>query len=70
MIRAMVDGLDDKLNVNGDDLEGWLRLIRSRAVLNETDRAKAALAAARQQFKGNPQALSALEGLAKELRLN
>lgn len=70
MIRAMVDGLDERLKANGDDLEGWLRLIRSRTVLNEADRAKAALATARQQFKDNAQALSALEALANELNLN
>lgn len=69
MIRAMVDGLDERLKVNGDDLEGWLRLIRSRTVLNEADLAKTALAAARQQFKDNPQALTAIDKLAKELNL-
>jgi cytochrome c-type biogenesis protein CcmH len=69
MIRAMVDGLEDRLRADGDDLEGWLRLIRSRTVLNEADRARAALATARTQFKDNPQALSAIDGLARELNL-
>ncbi len=69
MIRAMVDGLEEKLKSNADDLDGWLRLIRSRTVLNEPDRAKAALDTARATFKNNPQALSALNALARELNL-
>ena len=38
MIRSMVDGLDQKLAANPDNLEGWLRLIRARVVLGDTDR--------------------------------
>ena len=42
MIRSMVDGLDQKLAANPDNLDGWLRLIRARVVLGDTDKAKAA----------------------------
>lgn len=69
MIRAMVDGLEEKLKANAGDLDGWLRLIRSRTVLNEPDHARAALDTARATFKDNPQALSALDALADELNL-
>jgi cytochrome c-type biogenesis protein CcmH len=69
MIRSMVDGLEEKLKSDPANLEGWQRLIRSRTVLGETDKAKAALATARQQFKDAPDALATLDGLAKELDL-
>ncbi|MGQ0484052.1 MAG: c-type cytochrome biogenesis protein CcmI [Hyphomicrobiales bacterium] len=66
-IRAMVDGLEERLKSNGGDLQGWQRLIRSRKVLNEIDKAKAAYATARHHFMGRPEALAALDGLAKEM---
>lgn len=69
MIRTMVDGLDQKLAANGSDVEGWLRLIRARTVLQENEKAAEALAKARQVLKDDAQALSALDSLAKELQL-
>jgi hypothetical protein len=69
MIRAMVDGLEERLKSDGDDLEGWQRLIRSRAVLKELDKAKAAYATARHHFMDRPEALAALDGLATELNI-
>ncbi|MBB3744167.1 cytochrome c-type biogenesis protein CcmH [Rhizobium sp. BK591] len=42
-IEAMVTGLDAKLSESPDDLNGWLRLVRSYAVLNDRDRAAGAL---------------------------
>jgi cytochrome c-type biogenesis protein CcmH len=69
MIRSMVDGLDQRLKANGDDLDGWLRLIRARSVLNEADKAAAAYKQAKLQFKDNPEALAALDGLAQELKI-
>jgi cytochrome c-type biogenesis protein CcmH len=67
MIRGMVDGLEAKLKTNGDDLEGWRRLINARLVLGERDKAKASLDAARQSLKDKPEALASLDSLAKEL---
>lgn len=69
MIRGMVDGLEKRLQENSMDLDGWLRLIRARTVLNESDKARSALARARQHFKlmGNPEALASLESLAREV---
>jgi cytochrome c-type biogenesis protein CcmH len=69
MIRSMVDGLEAKLKANGDDLNGWLRLIRARSVLGDTDRARAALDTARTQFKDNAEALAQLDGLAREVNI-
>lgn len=69
MIRTMVDGLEAKLKADGNNLQGWLRLIRARSVLNEPDKAKAALVSARAQFKDQPDAQGQLDGLAKELNL-
>jgi len=69
MIRAMVDGLEARLKSDPADLDGWLRLIRSRTVLKEGDRARRALADARAQFSGDAPALAALDGIARELNL-
>jgi cytochrome c-type biogenesis protein CcmH len=69
MIRGMVKGLDVRLATNGDDLEGWLRLIRARTVLGESDKAGVALAKARGLFVSNKDALTAVNDLAKELKL-
>jgi cytochrome c-type biogenesis protein CcmH len=66
-IRSMVDGLEARLQTDRGDLEGWQRLIRSRSVLGEIDKAKAALATAREQFKDKQDALATLNGLAKEV---
>lgn len=69
MIRGMVDGLDEKLKTNPSDIEGWLRLIRARTVLNEAEKAVAALTIARTTFATMPEQLKALDDLAKELNL-
>ena len=69
MIRGMVDGLEEKLKANGDDLQGWLRLIRARGVLGEAEKAKSAYDTAKTQFRDNAQALAALDGLAKEMNI-
>lgn len=46
-IRAMVDGLAARLESAPDDAEGWLRLARAYRVLNEPEKAAAALARGR-----------------------
>ena len=50
MIVGMVAQLAARLAEDGDDIDGWLRLIQSYAVLGQIDKAKAALADARAQF--------------------
>src|SRR5689334_1049885 len=43
MIRGMVESLDAKLSQDPKNFEGWMRLVRSYAVLNDKDRAAGAL---------------------------
>lgn len=69
MIRGMVEGLAERLKVNKSDLDGWLRLIRSYAVLKETDKAEAAAATARQEFASDAKALEQIDSLALGLGL-
>ena len=69
MIRTMVDGLEEKLKANPADLAGWLRLIRARGVLGDTDKAKAAYDTAKAQFGGNADALAQIDALAKEMNI-
>jgi cytochrome c-type biogenesis protein CcmH len=69
MIRSMVDGLEEKLKANPQDIEGWLRLIRARAVLNDTEKMQAALATARATFATVGSNKKLLDDLATELKL-
>jgi cytochrome c-type biogenesis protein CcmH len=69
MIRTMVDGLEERLAANPDDLDGWLRLIRSRAVLGEAGKAKDAYDKALAQYSGNADALAQIAALAKDMKL-
>ncbi len=66
-IRAMVDGLAARLEGEPDDLQGWLRLIRARTVLGETDQAQADLASARETFSDDPAAMAQLDQMATNL---
>jgi cytochrome c-type biogenesis protein CcmH len=68
-IRAMVDGLAARLAQDGNDLEGWLRLVRSYTVLQETGKARTALIDAKRNLAGDPNAIARLEALARELGL-
>jgi cytochrome c-type biogenesis protein CcmH len=43
MVHAMVKSLDAKLTANPDNPDGWLRLIRSYAALDEKSQAAEAL---------------------------
>ena len=64
MIRGMVDRLAIRLKQNGDDVEGWLRLVRAYMVMGERDKAVAALTDARQAVANDTERLRQLnEGL-------
>jgi cytochrome c-type biogenesis protein CcmH len=67
MIRGMVARLADRLKENGDDLQGWLRLIRSYAVLKEFGKAEEATESARRQFASNAEALDQIAALGQEV---
>jgi len=69
MIETMVQRLADRLSQNGDDLAGWLKLVRAYTVLDRKDDAAKALARAKSQFTGNAEALQQLDALASELGL-
>ncbi|HET7446452.1 MAG TPA: c-type cytochrome biogenesis protein CcmI [Methyloceanibacter sp.] len=69
MIERMVRGLAARLNQQGDDLPGWLKLVRAYSVLDRKDDAQKALARAKSQFSGNTQAIEQLDALAAELGL-
>ena len=63
MIRGMVDGLEARLADEPGDIEGWLRLARSRSVLGEPEAAVAALERALAANPGDPQLAAALADL-------
>ena len=64
MIRGMVDRLAGRLKQNGDDVEGWLRLVRAYMVMGDRDKAKGALTDARQAVANDAERLRQLnEGL-------
>ena len=69
VIRSMVEGLAERLAQNGNDAEGWLRLMRSLSVLKERERAKTALADARKALAADPAALQRVDAMARELGL-
>ncbi len=54
MIRGMVRRLASRLEETPDDAEGWVRLIRSRMVLQEPEKARAALSRAIDVFSERP----------------
>ncbi len=60
MIRGMVDRLATRLKQNGDDVEGWLRLVRAYVVMGDLDKAKGALSDARQAVAGDAERLRQL----------
>lgn len=65
MIRGMVAGLAARLEQSPDDAEGWVRLVRSYAVLGDATARDAALAKARERFSGRPDVLADLQAAAK-----
>ena len=69
MIADMVDGLAARLANDPDDAEGWLRLIRSYAVLDRRDDAREAIASARATFDGDDAVSGRLAALETELGL-
>ena len=69
MINTMVEGLAERLGDNSTDSAGWLRLIRSYAILKRRDDASAALRKARTIFKDNDEVQAQLTQLANGLNL-
>jgi cytochrome c-type biogenesis protein CcmH len=64
MVRGMVDRLATRLKQNGDDVDGWLRLVRAYLVMGDRDKAVGASADARQAVASDAERLRQLnEGL-------
>ncbi|QCK86649.1 c-type cytochrome biogenesis protein CcmI [Phreatobacter aquaticus] len=68
-IRGMVDSLAAKLASDGSDFDGWLRLVRSYAVLGDGDKARQAAADARSRFSADADKVGQLDALIRELGL-
>lgn len=64
MVRGMVERLATRLKQNGDDVEGWLRLVRAYLVMGDRDKAMGASTDARQAVAKDAERLRLLnEGL-------
>jgi cytochrome c-type biogenesis protein CcmH len=68
-IGQMVDNLAARLKENGNDLGGWMRLVRSYVILGRHADAVTALASARGQFASDQKSLAQLNDLAQSLGL-
>ena len=67
MIRGMVDGLAARLQQDGSDLDGWVRLVRSYKVLGELDKAQSAIGDAQRALANDPEKRKRLDVALKEL---
>jgi cytochrome c-type biogenesis protein CcmH len=67
MVEQMVARLEDRLKSNPKDEEGWIRLMRSRMALGESNAAQAALRSGLAAFPGNSAAAGRLKSAAAEL---
>jgi cytochrome c-type biogenesis protein CcmH len=70
MIRGMVERLATRLKQNGNDVEGWLRLVRAYMVMGDRDKAKGALTDARQAVANDAERLRQLNEGLKNLGLD
>jgi cytochrome c-type biogenesis protein CcmH len=70
MIHGMVDRLASRLKQNGDDVQGWLRLVRAYMVMGDRDKAKTALTDARQAVANDAERLRQLNEGLKNLGLD
>jgi cytochrome c-type biogenesis protein CcmH/NrfG len=68
-IRAMVDGLAGRLESSPRDVEGWIRLMRSRVVLGEKEVAATTFHKALDVFKDDSTASGEITAVATELGL-
>ena len=66
MINDMVEGLADKLKSNPGDADGWVRLLRSRMVLKQSDQAGKDLAIARKALAGDAAGLKKVNDAASQ----
>ena len=69
MIRGMVARLADKLKEDGNDLEGWQRLLRAYMVLGDRDKANAAAGEAKKALASDPEKLRQIGDTIKSMGL-
>ncbi len=69
MIRDMVARLSDRLHADGNDIDGWLKLVRAYVVLGDRDKAKGAAADARHALANRPDDVRRIDDLVKGLGL-
>jgi len=67
MIRGMVERLAARLQQDGSDVDGWVRLVRSYKVLGDAERINGAIADARRALANDPAALKRLDDGVKSL---
>jgi cytochrome c-type biogenesis protein CcmH len=67
MIQQMLARLEGRLKSNPRDEEGWIRLMRSRMVLGEADKASSALRSGLAAFSDDPATAGRLRSAAAEL---
>lgn len=67
MIQGMVARLAARLQQDGSDVDGWIRLVRSYTILQEADKARAAAADARRALATDPAKLARLEAGLKDI---
>jgi len=70
MIRGMVDRLSARLQQDGGDVDGWLRLMRAYIVMGERDKAKNARDDARKAVANDAGRLQRLNEGLKDLGLD
>ena len=70
MIRGMVASLDARLKEDPNNFEGWMRLVRSYAMLKDKERAQAALKDGLKAFPAGGAEGQQLIAMAKELGLD
>jgi cytochrome c-type biogenesis protein CcmH len=70
MVRGLVERLANRLKQNGDDVDGWLRLVRAYLVMGERDKANSALTEARQAVANDAERLRQLNEGLKNLGLD
>jgi cytochrome c-type biogenesis protein CcmH len=65
MIRAMVEQLTARLQQDGSDPDGWVRLLRSYVALGESEKVRATFTDARRALQNEPEKLRRFEEGAK-----
>jgi cytochrome c-type biogenesis protein CcmH len=70
MIHGMVERLAARLKQNGNDIDGWLRLVRAYMVMGDRDKARGALTEARQAVANDAERLRQLNDGLKNLGLD